>query len=32
VITVKDRKIGHWCDYLDPLLVFDALGGNTPKA
>jgi ketosteroid isomerase-like protein len=27
VITVKDRKITHWRDYLDPLLVIDALGG-----
>lgn len=29
VITVKDRKIVHWRDYLDPLAVFAAFG-NTP--
>jgi ketosteroid isomerase-like protein len=27
VITVKDRKIVHWRDYLDPLLVADAFEG-----
>lgn len=27
VITVTDRKISHWRDYLDPLLVLDALAG-----
>jgi ketosteroid isomerase-like protein len=26
VITIKDRKITHWRDYLDPIAVFDALG------
>ena len=26
VITVKDRKITHWRDYLDPVAVFDAIG------
>ena len=26
VITVKDRKIVHWRDYLDPLAVFAAFG------
>ena len=26
VITVKDRKIVHWRDYLNPVAVFDALG------
>jgi ketosteroid isomerase-like protein len=26
VITIKDRKIVHWRDYLDPLAVFAALG------
>jgi ketosteroid isomerase-like protein len=30
VITVRDRKIVHWRDYLDPLLVFDALGDDAP--
>jgi ketosteroid isomerase-like protein len=29
VITVKDRKITHWRDYLDPLAVFAAFG-TTP--
>jgi len=29
VITVKDRKIVHWRDYLDPLAVFAAFG-RTP--
>ena len=24
VITIKDRKIVHWRDYLDPLAVFAA--------
>jgi uncharacterized protein len=26
VITIKDRCITHWRDYLDPVAVFDALG------
>jgi ketosteroid isomerase-like protein len=26
VITIKDRKITHWRDYLDPIAVFDAVG------
>jgi len=26
VITVRDRKVTHWRDYLDPVAVFDALG------
>jgi uncharacterized protein len=26
VITIKDRKVAHWRDYLDPVAVFDALG------
>ncbi len=25
VVTIKDRKITHWRDYLDPLRVFAAL-------
>jgi uncharacterized protein len=25
VITIRDRKIAGWRDYLDPLRVFDAL-------
>jgi ketosteroid isomerase-like protein len=30
VITIRDRKITHWRDYLDPLAVFDALGTTVP--
>jgi ketosteroid isomerase-like protein len=30
VITVKDRKIAHWRDYLDPLLTIDAFSDNAP--
>jgi ketosteroid isomerase-like protein len=26
VVTIKDRKIIHWRDSLDPLRVFEALG------
>ncbi len=26
IITVKDRKVTHWRDYLDPIAVFDAAG------
>ncbi|MGD3110496.1 nuclear transport factor 2 family protein [Streptomyces sp. YGL11-2] len=26
VITVKDRQVAHWRDYLDPVAVFRALG------
>ena len=26
VITIKDNKITHWRDYLDPIAVFDATG------
>lgn len=26
VITLRDRKIVHWRDYLNPVAVFDALG------
>ncbi len=29
VVTIADRKITHWRDYLDPLRVFDALEGRT---
>jgi ketosteroid isomerase-like protein len=28
VVTIKDRKIIHWRDYLDPLRVFAALRAN----
>jgi ketosteroid isomerase-like protein len=26
VLTLRDREIVHWRDYLDPIAVFDALG------
>lgn len=26
VVTVRDRKVTHWCDYRDPIAVFDAQG------
>jgi limonene-1,2-epoxide hydrolase len=26
VITIKDRKVTLWRDYLDPVAVFNALG------
>ena len=26
VLTITDRKVTHWRDYLDPVPVFDALG------
>ena len=26
VLSITDRKIAHWRDYLDPLAVFDAVG------
>jgi ketosteroid isomerase-like protein len=26
VVTIKDRKVVHWRDYLDPIAVFDAAG------
>ena len=30
VLTVVDRKVIRWRDYLDPVAVFDALGWPTP--
>jgi ketosteroid isomerase-like protein len=30
VITIQDRKVTHWRDYLDPLAVLEALGTNIP--
>jgi ketosteroid isomerase-like protein len=30
VITIHDRKVTHWRDYLDPLAIFDALGTAVP--
>jgi uncharacterized protein len=29
VVTIKDRKVTQWRDYLDPLRVFAALEGRT---
>ena len=29
VLSIADRKIAHWRDYLDPLAVFDAIGWPT---
>jgi uncharacterized protein len=29
VLTITDRKVSHWRDYLDPVAVFDALGWPT---
>ncbi|MFF4401997.1 nuclear transport factor 2 family protein [Streptomyces sp. NPDC001480] len=26
VLTIKDRQVSHWRDYLDPVAVFQALG------
>jgi uncharacterized protein len=26
IVTVKDQKVTHWRDYLDPIAVFDAVG------
>jgi hypothetical protein len=26
VITVKNRRVTHWRDYLDPVAVFRAIG------
>jgi ketosteroid isomerase-like protein len=26
VLSIVDRKIAHWRDYLDPVAVFDAIG------
>ena len=31
VLTIVDRKITHWRDYLDPLAVFDATGWPTTE-
>ncbi|MGH3694524.1 MAG: nuclear transport factor 2 family protein [Pseudonocardiaceae bacterium] len=30
VVTITDRKITHWRDYLDPLAVFEAVGWPSP--
>jgi uncharacterized protein len=30
VITIADRKVTHWRDYLDPLAVLDAIEPLSP--
>jgi ketosteroid isomerase-like protein len=32
IITIKDRKVTHWRDYLDPIAVFDAAGWPNARA
>jgi uncharacterized protein len=32
VLSLLDRKITHWRDYLDPIAVFDAIGWPTREA
>ena len=32
VLSIVDRKIAHWRDYLDPLAVFDAIGWPAPPS
>jgi uncharacterized protein len=32
IVTVKDRKVTHWRDYLDPIAVFDAAGWPSTPA
>ena len=31
VLTIADRKVTGWRDYLDPIAVFDALGWPSPR-
>jgi ketosteroid isomerase-like protein len=26
IVTVKDRRVAHWRDYLDPIAIFEATG------
>jgi len=30
VIRIHDRKVTHWRDYANPLVVLDAIGGIDP--
>ncbi len=30
VLTIRDRKVSRWRDYLDPIAVFNALGWPSP--
>jgi uncharacterized protein len=32
IVTVKDNKVTHWRDYLDPIAIFDAAGWPNPPA
>jgi len=32
IITVEDKKVTHWRDYLDPIAVFDASGWPSTPA
>jgi uncharacterized protein len=32
VLSIVDRKVAHWRDYLDPIAVFDAIGWPTAAA
>jgi uncharacterized protein len=32
IITIKDNKVTHWRDYLDPIAVFDAAGWPSSPA
>jgi ketosteroid isomerase-like protein len=32
IVTVKDNKVTHWRDYLDPIAVFDASGWPSTPA
>jgi uncharacterized protein len=32
IVTVKDDKVTHWRDYLDPIAVFDAAGWPSTAA
>ena len=32
IVTVMDRKVTHWRDYLDPIAVFDAAGWPSTPA
>ncbi len=31
ILTIRNRKIVHWRDYLDPVAVFDAYGWPTTR-
>ncbi len=31
IVTVKNGKVTHWRDYLDPIAIFDATGWPNPR-